>query len=286
MTLISAVNLVAGLAYGESPRWHHGRLWLCNWGAGEILAVDADGDVEVMAEVDNSIPFSIDWLPDGRLLMVAGRERKLLAQADDGSFEMYADLSPAFPTGGCNEIVVGDGGNVYVNGGGFNLMAGEAFEPGHVAHVSPTGDVRQVAGDIAFGNGMAITPDGGTLLVAESYAARITAFDIGADGGLSGRRVWATMGEAAPDGICLDAEGALWYADVPNRRCVRVAEGGETLDVVEADRGCFACMLGGTDGRMLYIAAAEWRGVDRMFGAERTGQVLAAAAPAAHAGRP
>jgi sugar lactone lactonase YvrE len=165
-------------------------------------------------------------------------------------------------------------------------MAGEAFEPGWVAHVSPGRDVRQVADGIAFGNGMAITADGRTLLVAESYAARITAFDIDPDGDLSGRREWAALGEAAPDGICLDADGALWYADVPHQRCVRVREGGEQLDVVHADRGCFACMLGGADGRTLFVAAAEWRGVDKMFDDERNGVLLSAQAPAPHAGRP
>jgi sugar lactone lactonase YvrE len=283
---LSSSVLVTGLAYGESPRWHQDRLWLCHWGTGEILAVDADGRCEVMAQVDNAIPFSIDWLPDGRLVVVSGGQRKALVQRDDGSFEVYADLSTAFPKGGCNEIVADAQGNVYVNGGGFDLMGGEAFEPGWIAHVSPSGSVRRVADGIAFGNGMAIAPDGETLLVAESYAARITAFDIEPDGGLSRRREWAALGEAAPDGICVDVDGAVWYADVPYRRCVRVAEGGDVLDVVEADRGCFACMLGGADGRTLFIAAAQWRGADHMFGAERTGQLLTAAAPAAHAGRP
>jgi sugar lactone lactonase YvrE len=133
---------------------------------------------------------------------------------------------------------------------------------------------------------MAITPDDATLVVAESYGRRLTAFDIGPDGWLSNRRVWADLRDGVPDGICIDADGAVWYADVPNRRCVRVREGGEVLATVEADRGCFACMLGGDDGRTLFILAAEWRGPEAMFDGRRTGRILAARAPAAGAGRP
>ena len=152
--------------------------------------------------------------------------------------------------------------------------------------VTPDGEARQVADGVAFPNGMAVTPDDATLIVAESYANRLTAFDIAADGSLSDRRVWAELGGGYPDGICLDAEGAVWYADVPNKRCVRVREGGEVLETVELDRGCFACMLGGEDGRTLFMVANEWRGPASMTGGERTGQVLTVDAPAARAGRP
>jgi sugar lactone lactonase YvrE len=133
---------------------------------------------------------------------------------------------------------------------------------------------------------MAITADGSTLIVAESYGHRLTAFDVGSDGGLSGRRVWADLGDAAPDGICLDAEGACWYADVPHRRCVRVREGGEVLEEIEADRGCFACMLGGDDGRTLYVGPAAWLGMDRIAETAGSGRILAARVPVPHAGRP
>jgi len=133
---------------------------------------------------------------------------------------------------------------------------------------------------------MAITPDGSTLILAESTGNRLTAFDIAADGGLSNRRVWADLGTGAPDGICIDAAGAVWYADVPNRRCVRVAEGGDVLETVEVDRGCFACMLGGSDRRTLFIAAAEWNGPASMASGARTGQILAVEARTPHAGRP
>ena len=143
-----------------------------------------------------------------------------------------------------------------------------------------------MAEGIAFPNGMAITPDNRTLLIAESYGHRLTAFDIETDGTLSNRRTWADLGEDYPDGITIDAEGAVWYAVVPNRHCVRVREGGEVLQTVPADRGCFACMLGGADGRTLFITAAEWGGVEGAGGGRRTGQVLAVPAPAPHAGYP
>jgi sugar lactone lactonase YvrE len=143
-----------------------------------------------------------------------------------------------------------------------------------------------VADGVAFPNGMAVTPDNSTLIVAESYAKRLTAFDIGADGGLSNRRVWAGLGDGVPDGICIDADGAVWYADVPSKRCVRVREGGEVLQTVELDRGCFACMLGGADGSTLFVVAAEWRGAANLFDGPRTGQVLTAQAPAPGAGWP
>ncbi len=152
--------------------------------------------------------------------------------------------------------------------------------------VTPDGASRDVAGDVWFPNGMAVTPDGATLIVAESYGRRLSAFDIASDGGLSGRRVWADLGDGVPDGICLDATAAAWYADVPNRRCVRVREGGEVLERVEVDRGCFACMLGGEDGRTLFIVAAAWSGTADIGAGDRTGQVLTHRTAAPHAGRP
>jgi sugar lactone lactonase YvrE len=276
---------MTGLVIGESPRWHGDRLWLSNWGAQEVIAVDSEGNGEVVVRVPTTIPFSIDWLPDGRLLVVSGPESLVLRREADGSLVTHADLTGLSELG-WNEIVVDAGGNAYVNGGGFDLMAGEEFAPGIVAVVAPDGSARQVADDIAFPNGMALTPDESTLIVAESYARRLTAFDIAADGDLSNRRVWADLGDGAPDGICVDAEGAIWYADVPNQRCVRVREGGEVLDTVDVDRGCFACMLGGADGRTLFIVAAEWRGPANMFDGPPSGRLLTVEAPAPHAGRP
>jgi len=276
--------LTAGVVVGESPRWHEDRLWFANWGAQEVVAVDLAGNSEVVARVDTTIPFSIDWLPDGRLLVLSGRESRLLRQEPDGSLVTYADLSGV--ASGWNEIVVDGRGNAYVNGGGFDLLAGEDFAPGIVAVVTPDGAARQVADGIAFGNGMVVTPDNSTLIVAESYGKRLTAYDIAPDASLSNRRVWADLGDGVPDGICLDAENAVWYADVPNKRCARVREGGEVLETIELDRGGFACMLGGADGRTLFMMAAQWRGIEKMFDGPPTGQVLSVPAPAPGVGWP
>ena len=276
--------LLAGLAIGESPRWHEGRLWFSNWGTQEIIAVDLGGEGEVMARVPTTIPFSLDWLPDGRMLVVSGPEARLLRREPDGTLVTHADLG-GLP-GVFNEIVVDGRGNAYVNGGSFDFATGAGMESGLVALVRPDGSVQKVADNIAFGNGMAITEDGSTLIVAESWARRLSAFDIAADGGLSNRRVWADLGDGTPDGICTDAEGAVWYADVPNKRCVRVREGGEVLQTIGLDRGAFACMLGGPEGRTLFMLAAEWAGMENMDDSARTGQLLVAEAPAPHAGRP
>jgi sugar lactone lactonase YvrE len=177
-------------------------------------------------------------------------------------------------------------GYAYVNGGGFDLMAGEDFAPGIVALVTPDGRARQVADGLAFPNGMLIMPDDRTLVVAESYARRLSAFDIDANGSLSHRRVWAELGDGVPDGICADSEDAIWYADVPNKRCVRVREGGEVLQTVELDRGCFACALGGPDRTTLFLVAQQWNGPASMLQGPSTGQVLTVRAPASGAGRP
>jgi sugar lactone lactonase YvrE len=272
--------LLAGLVLGESPRWHDGRLWLSDWGTGDVLTVDLEGRSEVVVGGVGPMPFCIDRLPDGRLLVVAGRDGRVRRREADGTLATHADLSGlAAPP--WNEIVVDARGNAYVNNTGFDFPGGE-FAPGSIAFVTADGAARHVADGVAFPNGMALTPDGSTLIVAESYANRLTAFAVGSDGSLSDRRVWAELGGGYPDGICLDADGAAWYADVPNRRCVRVRQGGEVLETVEADRGCFACMLGGPDGRTLFVVANEWGGP----GGRRTGQVLVVEAPAAHAGRP
>jgi sugar lactone lactonase YvrE len=275
--------LLTGLVLGESPRWHDGRLWFSDWGAQEVIAVDLDGNSEVIVRVP-SFPFCIDWLPDGRLLVVSARDRSLLRRERDGSLVTHADLS-GISDKPWNEIVVDGRGNAYLNNIGFDFPAGEV-RPGVLAMVTPEGSARQVADGVAFPNGMAVTPDNATLIVAESYASRLSAFDIAADGSLANRRVWADLGGGVPDGICLDAEGAVWYADVPNKRCGRVREGGEVLQTVELDRGCFACMLGGPAGRTLFLIAAEWPAAASQSGGPRTGQVLTVEAPAAHAGRP
>src|SRR5215210_4830227 len=249
--------LLSGLVVGESPRWHEGRLWFSNWGAQEIIAVDLEGRSEVMARVPTTIPFSIDWLPDGRLLVVSGPEARLLRREPDGSLVTHADLRSL--ARGWNEIVVDGRGNTYVNGSDFNFRGGGEFVPGIIAVVTPDGSVRQVADGIAFPNGMVVTPDNATLIVAESFAGRLTAFDIAADGSLSNRRVWADLGQGG-DGICLDAEGAVWCSAVQDSRpaCMRVREGGQVLQRIELDRACFACMLGGKDRKTLFMMVAEW----------------------------
>jgi sugar lactone lactonase YvrE len=274
-------TLMAGLAFGESPRWHDDRLWFSHWGAGEVVAVDLTGRSEVILRAP-SFTFSIDWLPDGRLLVVGGS--LVLGMEPGGSLVTHADLTGLGHT--LNEIVVDGRGNAYINDIGFDLMAGGEFVPGSIVLLHPDGSARRVTDGVAFPNGMAVTPDNSTLIVAESYARRLTAFDIAADGGLSNRRVWADLGDGAPDGICLDAEGAVWYGDVPNERCVRVREGGDVLETIGLNRGCFACMLGGVDGRSLFMMAAEWHGVARMADGPRTGRVLTVEAPAPRAGWP
>ena len=256
--------LVEGLGFPESLRWQAGRLWLCNWGAGEVLTMGADGRTDVAASLaPSTIPFSIDWLPDGRLIIVDGPRRLLLRQELDGTLSPYADLTD-FGTAPFNELLVDAEGGAYVNGG-----------PGLVVRVRPDGSVHQLADGLQFPNGMALIDEGATLLVADSHAQQLIAFDVAADGSLAGRRTWAAL-QHAPDGICADPDGAVWVASVPGERCELVAEGGSVLETVTVDRGCFDCVLGGVDGRDLFIGAAEWHGMDAAMnkGPGTTGQLL------------
>ena len=277
--------LMEGIAFAEQPRWHEGRLWFSDWGPPEVIAVDVAGNHEVMLPAP-AFPCCVDWLPDGRLLIVSAREGRLLRQEPGGALVTHGDLSGLPTPAAGNELVVDGRGNAYVNGGGFNLAAGEPFAPGIIALATPDGSARQVAGGLAFPNGMLVTDDGETRIVAESYAKRLTAFDIDAGGSLSNGRVWADLGDGVPDGICLDDGGAVWYGDVPNKRCVRVREGGEVLQTIQLDRGCFACALGGPDRRILFMMATVWNGPENMFAQPRTGQVLAVEAPAPAVGWP
>jgi sugar lactone lactonase YvrE len=274
--------ILTGLAFVESPRWHDGRLWFADWGTNEIISVDLDGSSEVVAHGPGGFGWTIAWLPDGRLLATG---QGLLRREPDGSLVPHADLSDIADN--WNEVVVDGRRNIYVNGG-ISFEPAEGKPPGVIALVGPDGTARRVADGLAFPNGMAVTADNRTLIVAESYAEQLTAYDVGDDGSLSGRRVWASTPGDHPDGICLDADGAAWYADVGNGHCVRVREGGDVLETVALDRGAFACMLGGPDGRTLFIVAAEWRGMEGVESAmgDRTGQVLIADAPAPHAGWP
>ncbi len=264
------------LVIGESARWHDGRVWLSNWGAAEILAYDLEGHREVITQVPSAIPFSIDWLPDGRLLVVAGQEQRLLRQEADGSLVDHVDLS-GLP-GNLNEIVVDGRGTIYVNGGN-DFYPDEGVAPGFIAAINSDGVVRQVADELAFPNGMAVTEDNSTLIIAESFAGKLTAFDISDDGSLENRRTFA---EVMADGICMDADGAVWtpswYENGPC--CLRVANGGEVLDRVPLEQAGFACALGGPDGRTLAMLSADWHmdedftdNLKRLTEGTRTGQL-------------
>lgn len=275
-------TLAAGFM-GESPRWHDDRLWLADWGSQEIVAVDADGKSETILTAP-SFPFCFDWLPDGRLLVVSGREGLILRQEPDGSLVTHADLTGLSPHP-WKDIVVDGQGNAYVGNIGFDFPEGD-FAPGIIAVVTPDGTARQAARGVAFPHGLAITPDGGTLIVAEAYANKLTAFGLAAKGGLSKRRIWAKLRYGVPHGICVDEQGAVWYADLPNEECVRVGEGGEVLETIDAGQSCFACALGGADGRTLFMMTADWNGAASMREGAETGLVLRVTAPAARAGRP
>jgi len=272
--------LMEGIVFGESPRWHDGQVWFSDWGANQVIALHADGGHEVMATVP-SFPMCIEFLPDGRLLVVDSPQRRLLRREPDGSLVEHASLA-GISLKPWNDIVVDEAGNAYVNSIGFDFP-GEEFAPGLIVLVTPDGQVRQVADDLAFPNGMAISPDGTTLIVAESYANRLTGYDIGPDGSLSHRRVWADTPGDHPDGICMDADGAAWYADVGNQHCVRVREGGTVLATVGLDRGAFACILSrGADPR-LFVVGQTWGAPGP---AQPSGRVVAFPAPAPGAGRP
>lgn len=272
-----------GLAFVESARWHDGRLWFAHWTVGEIIATDLMGNSEVVAPGRQAMGWSFDWLPDGRLLITG---ESLLRQELDGSLVQHADLS-GVARHNWNEITVDhQRGNVYVNGADtVKFLTGQFPPPGIIALVTPDGAARRVAEDIHFPNGMAITPDGSTLVVAESVAGRLTAFDIEPDGSLANRRIWAP--DVAPDGICIDADGAIWCgaADVrsrtgndsdPDGAAVLVREGGQILDRIDLDRPAFSLALGGAAGRTLCIVGQQWRGFDQIdtLIADRTGQVL------------
>jgi sugar lactone lactonase YvrE len=280
--------LLEGLAIGESPRWHDGRLWFSNWGADEIVAVDLDGRSEVVGPGSGGLGWATNWLPDGQML-ITGAE--LFRVDPDGSRVRHAELSHISPFG-WSELTVDGRGNAYVNTINFDFADFEdvlrnGTAPGKIAVVTPDGEARQVADGLAFPNGMVVTPDNRTLIVAESFVGRLTAFDIHDDGGLSNRRTWADG--IAPDGICLDADGCIWASTAHDAKdCARIREGGEVLERIQLDRFCFASMLGGPDRRTLFMLAADWRGPENIDDvvAARTGQVLVADAPAPGVGWP
>jgi sugar lactone lactonase YvrE len=245
--------LLDGLVFPEGPRWHEGRLWFSDMHAHWVMAVDPAGRAERVVEVTGQ-PSGLGWLPDGRLLVVSMTDRRLL-RLDPGGLAEVADLS-RLASFHCNDMVVDSRGRAYVGNFGFDLIAQADFHPAELILVAPDGDARVVASDLAFPNGTVITPDGRVLIVGESAAARLTAFDIGADGGLTNRRVWAEIAPVVPDGICLDAEGCVWVASPTTSEVVRVRQGGEITERVPVETHAYACMLGGAAGTTLFVLTA------------------------------
>ena len=260
--------LIEGLRFPEGPRWHEGRLWLSDMHSKRVLAVDLDGRTETIVEVPQD-PSGLGWLPDGRLLVVSMRDRKLLRLDPEGLVEV-ADLSSMAPFH-CNDMVVDGVGRAYVGNFGFDLHAGQQRVSTNLILVEPDGRTKIAAEDLLFPNGTVITPDGRTLIVGETFGARLTAFDVGEDGSLGGRREWARMERAVPDGICLDAEGAIWVASPVSRCVLRLREGGEVTDRIEVETQAFACMLGGPERRTLFICTAATS--DPNETEERTGRI-------------
>jgi sugar lactone lactonase YvrE len=245
--------VLGGLRFPEGPRWRAGRLWFSDMHAGRVLALDPEGGVETVAEVP-AMPSGLGWLPDGRLLVVSMTDRRLL-RLDPGGLVAVADLSP-FATFHANDMVVDGAGRAYVGNFGFDLFARVPRVPANLVLVHPDGVAEVAAGDLLFPNGAVITPDGRTLVVAESLGARLTAFDVEPDGRLVRRRVWAELAGAVPDGICLDAEGAIWVASPASRELVRVREGGAVARRIRTETHPIACMLGGPERRTLFVCTA------------------------------
>lgn len=253
--MASLTVLLDGLTFPEGPRWRDGRLWFSDFYSHRVIAVDPAGRAETIAEVPAQ-PSGLGWLPDGRLLIVSMRDRRLLRREPDGRLVEHADLS-GLAAWHCNDMVVDAHGRAYVGNFGFDNHGGAEEQPANLIRVDPDGSVHLADSGLRFPNGSVITPDGRTLVVGETRGACLTAWDIGADGSLSNRRRWADLDNGYPDGICLDAEGAIWVADPRNKEVVRVREGGEIADRISmGDRGAFACMLGGDDRRTLHVCTA------------------------------
>jgi sugar lactone lactonase YvrE len=275
--------LVDGIDFGEGPRWHDGRLWFSDFYQHRVSAVSLDGERETVLELDDH-PSGLGWLPDGRMLVVSMRDKRVLRVEPDGSVREHADLS-AIATGRCNDMVVASDGNAYVGNFGFEIWAGGERQDATLALVRPDGTVVAAAHDMEFPNGSVITPDGRTLIVGESFGRRYTAFDIGADGTLDRRRVWAQFTDIAPDGCTLDAEGAIWVANAIGTEVARVREGGEVTDRVDVGQGAYACALGGDDGRTLFIVCAD-SPVEEHVAGKGTGVIRTMRVEVPHAGLP
>jgi sugar lactone lactonase YvrE len=270
MTARQLRTVFTGGSYFEGPRWHAGTWWVSDFYTHQVRRITADGEDTVVTEVEQQ-PSGLGWLADGSLVIVSMKDRKLLRLAD-GSLSTYADLGP-YSGGYANDCVVDQAGRVYVGDFGFDLMGGGGCATTSLKRVDPDGSVTVVADDLHFPNGTVITPDGGTLIVGETWGNRFTAFTVAADGSLTDRRVWASFGPLpvgtaveelvpqvvlGPDGCTLDADGHIWVADGFHGRVARVAPGGAIVDEVTAPdgMGVFACALGGEDGRTLLLCCA------------------------------
>ena len=261
--------LIDGLAFPEGPRWHDGKFFFSDMHAHQVVAVDMAGKREVICEVPNR-PSGLGWLPDGRMLVVSMTDRKLMRLDRDG-LKMVADMSKLAPFD-CNDMVVDKDGRAYVGNFGYDLHANAKPRGTTLVMVAPDGNVRIVAEELMFPNGAVITPDGKTLIVGESFGRKLTAFDVTGDGSLKNQRVWADLGKSIPDGICLDAENAIWVACPTASEVIRVKQGGEVTERVKVETDAFACMLGGPDGRTLFVATAANSDPEKCR-AERTGRI-------------
>ena len=257
--------LAEGIYFGEGPRWHDGRLWFSDFYAHAVKSVSLAGDLRTEFEIDDR-PSGLGWMPDGSMLIVSMTKRQVLRRTANGAIKVHADLN-GIADFHCNDMVVDGQGRAYVGNFGFDLDAEmtargvQAVIADHptarLARVDPDGTITVASADMHFPNGPVITPDGKTLIIGETLGSVLTAFDIGADGTLSNRRVWASTAPRVPDGICLDAAGGIWVANPIAPECVRYAEGGDVLEVIDTSQPCYACMLGGDDGRTLFMLTAK-----------------------------
>ena len=283
MTPRTTTVVLDGLAFPEGPRWHDGRLWFSDQHDKRVVAMKPNGDAETIVEVPQQ-PSGLGWMPDGDMLVVSMLDRRVLRLRDGGLVD-HADLSALAP-GSCNDMVVGAEGRAYVGNFGFDMYAGAKPAETCVIAVEPDGRADVAADGLGFPNGSVITPDGSTLLVGESMAARISAFDIAPGGTLSNRRTWAKLEGATVDGMCLDAEGMIWAACPFTGRVLRIREGGDVVDEVTGTHpGAFACMLGGDDRTTLYLCTAPTH-VPEEARAAHGGRIEALQVEVPGAGRP
>jgi sugar lactone lactonase YvrE len=282
MTVYRARTIAEGLAFPEAPRWHAGRLWLTDQHARAVLAMDPAGGLETIAETDD-LPGGLGWLPDGRLLVVL-MTRRQVAQLSGRELLAYADLSDQ-ASFHCNDMVVDTAGHAYVGNFGFDLHGGEATRPAEVIRLDADGAATVFADGLVFPNGSVITPPGDTLLLAETFGHRISAFGLDAHGRMTSRQTWADLGAHTPDGICLDAEGALWVASPGTKTLIRVRRGGAILDSCDTQGTPYACMLGGEDRRTLYVCTSETDD-PREAARRRSGRIEQVEVPVPGAGLP